>query len=422
MKKNIIKNYELAREYFSKYRIETDKVLDELKDIPLSVHCWQGDDCGGFEKKDSVLSGGGILSTGNHPGKARNIKELRDDIEKAFSMIPGKKRLNLHAMYGDFKSEYFDRDKIENKHFDSWIDWAQAINVGLDFNPTLFSHPKANDGFTLSSKNKNIRKFWVEHVKKSREISNYIGEKIGNPCIMNLWIPDGSKDLPVSRFEHRKFLIDSLDEIFSVKYEAKNVIDSLEGKLFGIGSESYVVGSYDFYLSYAIKNDKFITLDTGHFHPTELVSDKISALIPFVRGIVLHLSRGVRWDSDHVIILTQELISIMKEIVRAGALDKVYLASDFFDGSINRIGAWVIGIRAISKALLSALLEPVNILRDYENNNILFARLGFLEQLKTMPFGAIWDYYCIKMGVLTEDKWIEEVRNYENVLNKRTNF
>ncbi len=420
MIKDIEAKFKSAKEYYADYGVDVEEVLGKLKKIPISVHCWQGDDCGGFERPGAKLAGGGILSTGDKPGKARNLEELRCDIEKTFSLIPGKKRLGIHAMYGDFSDGFVDRDKIETKHYAGWLDWAKAKGAALDFHPTLFSHELASDGFTLSSKDKSKRKFWIEHVKRSREIANYIGKEQENPCVMNLWIPDGSKDLTASRLEHRKVLAESLDEIFSVQYSENNLIDTVESKLFGIGSESYVVGSYDFYLSYALKNDKFLTLDTGHFHPQEKVSDKISALIPFIKGIMLHLSRGVRWDSDHVTILTGELIAIMQEIIRADALDKVYIGSDFFDGSINRIGAWVIGERAIAKALLYALLEPTTVLKDYENKGSLFARLGFLEQLKTMPFGDIWNYYCRQMDTPAEDEWMDEVFRYEKeVLSKR---
>ena len=420
MNDNINKAYELAKKSYKEFGINTDTVLGKLKDIPISVHCWQGDDCGGFEKPDAALSGGGILSTGNKTGKAKNIAELKKDIEKAFSLIPGKKKLNIHAMYGDFKGRLIDRNKILPKYFKGWVKWAKKMNIGLDFNPTLFSHPLAESGYTLASKNKKIRNFWIEHVKKCREISNYIGKELKKTCINNIWIPDGSKDLTVSRLAHRDILKNSLDEIFSVPYPEENTIDALESKLFGIGSESYVVGSHEFYLSYAIKNNKLITFDTGHYHPLELVSDKISAVIPFVKGVLLHLSRGVRWDSDHVPILSNEIAAIMQEIIRADALDKVYFASDFFDGSINRIGAWVIGERTITKALLFALLEPINIIKAYEENGDLFARLGFMENLKLMPVGAVWDYYCLSMGVLTDKEWIKEVLKYEKeVLSKR---
>ncbi len=422
MKNNIDRNYNIAKEYYHKYGIDTDEAINKLSSIPTSIHCWQGDDCGGFEKENSKLSGGGILSTGNYPGKANSLKELKDDISKAFSLIPGEKRLGIHAIYGDFPSNKIDRNQIKKEHFQSWIEFAKGLGIGLDFHPTLFSHPLADKGFTLASTEKDVREFWKEHVKRSREISNYIGDSLKNTCVMNLWIPDGMKDNTVNRFSYRLLLKDSLDEIFSVKYPKENIIDTVESKLFGIGSESFVVGSYDFYLSYVLQNNLYLTLDTGHFHPTELISDKISSLLPFIKGIMLHLSRGVRWDSDHVTIINEELISIMQEVNRANSFDKVLISSDFFDGSINRIGAWVIGERAIQKAILFALLEPIEILKKFEKENKLFARLGFLEQLKSMPFGFVWDYYCYKMDVPSEENWINEVIKYENkVLSKRNN-
>ena len=335
-------------------------------------------------------------------------------------MIPGKKRLNLHAIYGDFKGETVSRDEFSPEYFSSWITWAKGKGLGLDFNPTLFSHPMADSGFTLSSSDEKIRRFWVKHVKRCREISNYIGKELKSSCICNIWIPDGSKDLPVSRLEHREILLESLNEIFGVSYPEENMLDSLESKLYGIGLEAYTVGSYEFYLSYAIKKDKLITFDTGHYHPTEIVSDKLSAVLHFVKGILLHLSRGIRWDSDHVPILTEELIAIMSEIIRADALDRVHIATDFFDGSINRIGALVIGTRATIKALLIAMLEPTHILKDYENKNNLFGRLAFMEALKVMPFGAVWNFYCESSGFLTDIECIDEVLKYEkNIIMKR---
>lgn len=413
MSKKIKEVYELAKKQYAKYGIDTDTVLDKIKDIPFSIHCWQGDDVKGFEITDDVLSGGGILATGNYHGKAKNINELRTDIEKAFSLIPGKKRLNIHAIYGDFKNRAVNRNEISPEYFTSWIIWAKKQGIGLDFNPTLFSHPMADSGFTLSSSDEKIRRFWVEHVKRCREISNYIGKELKNRCICNIWIPDGSKDLTVKGPEYRKNLLRSLDEIFNIQYPEENMLDSLESKLYGIGLEAYTVGSHEFYLSYAIRNKKLITFDTGHYHPTEVVSDKISAVLYFIDGILLHLSRGVRWDSDHVPILTEELIAIMSEIKRANALDRVHIATDFFDGSINRIGAWVIGTRVAIKALLIALLEPTHILKDYEDKNNLFARLAFMEALKVMPFGAVWDFYCELKGIPTDMECIDEVLKYE---------
>ncbi|MBM3699331.1 MAG: L-rhamnose isomerase [Actinobacteria bacterium] len=417
--KNIEKQYEYAKEYYAGLGINTDKVLKKLEKIPVSIHCWQGDDVVGFEESGSAL-GGGILATGNFKGRARNLAELQQDIEKAFSLIPGAKKINLHPIYGDFKGKKVDRNAITVDHFKSWADWAESNSAGIDFNPTPFSHIFAESGYTLSSKDKKIRDFWIEHTKRCREISNYFGKRLKKTCIFNLWIQDGSKDITLSKLEHRQILKDSLDEVFSIKYPESNIIDSLESKLFGIASESYVVGSHEFYLSYAVKNDKLITFDTGHFHPTELVSDKISAVLPYIKGIMLHLSRGIRWDSDHVTILSDEVINIMREIVISNALDKVYIGTDFFDASINRIGAWVIGARAVIKALLFALLEPVSLIKKYESSGQLFARLGLLEDTKTMPFGAVWNYYCSSQDMPQDLSWIDEVFKYEkDVLDAR---
>jgi L-rhamnose isomerase len=412
--------YKLAKNEYTRYGVDTDAVLNRLKGIPISIHCWQGDDVRGFEEGNETLSGSGLVSTGNYHGRARNIVELREDIEKAFSLIPGRKRLNLHAVYGDFKGEAVRRNEILPEHFSSWIDWAKKQKVGLDFNPTLFSHPMAESGYTLSSSDEKIRMFWVEHVKKCRQISNYIGSELKNRCINNIWIQDGSKDLTVSRYRHREILLGSLDDIFSISYPEENMLDSLESKLFGIGLEAYTVGSHEFYLSYAVKKNKVITFDTGHYHPTEIVSDKLSAALCFLDNILLHISRGVRWDSDHVPILTEEIINMMHEILRANAIDRVYIATDFFDGSINRIGAWVIGTRTVMKALLIALLEPTDILIKYENDNNLFARLAFMEALKVMPFNSVWDFYCESEGVPTDTEYINEVLKYEkDVISKR---
>ncbi len=409
--KTVEQAYQQAKEMYAELGINTDEVLKKLNDVKISLHCWQADDVGGFETPDAELSGGGIQVTGNYPGKARTIDELRSDIEKVLSLLPGKQRLNLHAIYGDFKGERVDRDQIEIKHFQSWIDWAKNLNIGIDFNPTCFSHPYADDGFTLSSKNEKHRKFWIEHVKRTREIAAEIGKQLGSPCINNIWIPDGSKDIPVDRFTHRKILKKSLDEIFEVDYPINYLKDSLESKLFGIGSESMVVGSHEFYMGYAVKNDKLICIDSGHFHPTEQIGDKISSLLLFVDELLLHISRGVRWDSDHV---------VAQEIVRAGAIDRVNIGLDFFDGSINRIGAYVIGTRATQLAFLYALLEPTQKLKVYEEKGKNFERLAYLELLKTRPFGAVYDYYCLINDVPVGDDYIKEIQKYEQeILSKR---
>jgi L-rhamnose isomerase len=419
MSKNIIDAYKIAKEKYAKFSVDTDKVLETLKKIPVSIQCWQGDDIGGFEKEATSISGG-ILVTGNFPGKPRNIEEFRKDAEKSFSMIPGKKKFALHAMYGDYNWKLKERTDIEISHFKSWVDWAKKNSIGLDFNPTLFAHSFTEDGYTLAASNEKIRKYWVEHVIKSREICNYIGSELREVCFNNIWIPDGSKDITVTRFEHRQNLLKSLDEIFVKKYPEKNMQDSLECKLFGIGAESYTPGSLEFYLSYAVLHGLQVTLDTGHFHPTELISDKISAVLPFVKGVQLHLTRGIRWDSDHIPILVEEIIAIMQEIVRADAFQKVSIGLDYFDATMNRIGAWVIGARNIQKALLIALLEPTKLIRKYEEDKNYFARMAMLENLKFMPFADVWNFYCQTQGVAVDDKYIDEVLDYEKeVLRKR---
>ncbi len=416
---NMQKQYEEARKQYQDVGVDTDKALEKLGKIPISIHCWQGDDVTGFEYSDIAL-GGGLLTTGNFKGKPRNLLQLRQDIEKAFTLIPGPKKINLHPIYGDFKGKKVDRDQIGPEHFESWADWAQKNNAGIDFNPTTFAHKMADSGYTISDKDKKIRNFWIEHARRCREISNYFGSRLGKTCIYNIWVQDGAKDTTLAKYEHRMIMKEALDEIFSEKYPESNVLDALESKLFGLGSESFTVGSLDFYLAYAAQNGKLITFDTGHFHPTELVSDKISAVLPFLKGIMLHLSRGIRWDSDHVTIMSDEVIEIMKEIVRAGATGRVYIGTDFFDSSINRIGAWAIGARAVIKALLVALLEPASVIKKYEDEGLLFARLGMLEDSKTMPFGAVWNYHCLASGVPADAAWIGEVLKYEaEVLDER---
>ena len=421
MKKEIIeKTYQLAKEQYAELGVDTDKVISEMDKIVISLHCWQTDDVGGFEKPGSVLGGGGIQATGNFPGKAKTIEQMRSDLDKVMSLLPGKLRLNLHAIYGEFGGKMIDRDQIEPKHFQGWIDWAKKRGIGLDFNCTCFSHPLADEGFTLSSKNEKVRKFWVEHTKRCRAIAAEMGKQLGTPSVHNIWIPDGMKDIPVDRNTLRKLLKKSLDEIFAVKYPKEYLKDSVESKLFGIGSEAMVVGSHDFYLGYAIKNNILITLDNGHFHPTEQVGDKISAILNFVDELLLHLTRGVRWDSDHVLTFNDELLLITQEIVRSKALNRVNIGLDFFDASLNRIGAYVIGTRSAQIAFMYALLEPFNTLLKYEEEGKNFERLAFLELLKTMPFGAVYDYYCMKNEVPAGREYIEDIVKYENeVLRKR---
>ncbi len=419
-KATIEKHYKLAKEQYAELGIDTDKVLEEMKNLDISLHCWQTDDVGGFEKAGAELGGGGIQVTGNFPGKARTIDQMRNDLDKVMSLLPGRQRLNLHAIYGEFGGKPVDRDQIEVKHFQGWIDWAKERKIGLDFNCTCFSHPYADDGFTLSSRNERIRKFWVEHTKRCRKIAAEMGKQLGTPAVNNIWIPDGSKDTPVDRYTLRKLLKKSLDEIFAIKYPKKYLKDSIESKLFGIGSEAMVVGSHDFYLGYAIRNNTLITLDNGHFHPTEVVGDKISSILLYIDEILLHLTRGVRWDSDHVLTLNDELMLIAQEIIRCGALKRVNIGLDFFDGSLNRVGAYVIGTRSAQMAFMCALLEPFKMLSEFERDGKNFERLAYLELLKTMPFGAVYDYYCLINDVPAGEDYIKEIGKYESgVLMKR---
>ncbi len=412
--------YDLAKEQYASLGVDTDTALKKMKEVVISLQCWQADDVGGFETKDSSLSGGGIQATGSYPGKATTIQEVREDIEKAMSLIPGKQRLNLHAIYGDFQGEKVDRDEIEPKHFQSWIDWCKDQGIGMDFNATLFSHPRAASGFTLSSKNEEDRRFWVEHLKKCRAISAEIGKQLGTPCIHNTWIPDGSKDLPVDRYGHRLLLKKSLDEAMAVDYPKEYMKDAMESKLFGIGLESMTVGSHEFYMGYAVKNNKLICLDNGHFHPTEQVGDKISSCLLFVDELLLHITRPVRWDSDHVVTLNEDVQLIASEVIRNDFLNRVHVGLDFFDASINRIGAYVVGTRATQKAFMKALLEPASLLRKYEEADRYFERLALMEELKTKLFGAVWDYFCLVENVPVGEDYIGEVEKYEKeVLSKR---
>ncbi|MFX0103121.1 MAG: L-rhamnose isomerase [Candidatus Hodarchaeota archaeon] len=417
---DIEKSFDIAERKYAEFNVNVKDVLKKLSDVSISMHCWQGDDVGGFEHPNAELSGGGIQVTGNYPGKARSVQELRQDYLQAFSLIPGNHRINIHAIYGEFGGKIIDRDNISIEHFQGWIDWARSNDLKIDFNPTLFSHPKASDGFTLSNKSAEIRDFWIDHVIRCRDIAEGIGRALDDPCINNLWIPDGSKDIPVDRAGHRNLLMDSLDKIYEKKLNPVYLKDSVEGKLFGVGSESFVVGSHEFYLSYALSRGLLLTLDCGHFHPTESVADKISAILPFNKEILLHVSRGVRWDSDHVVIVDDNLISLCEEIVRSGTMGNIHLALDFFDASINRIGAWVIGMRSTLKGLLYALLQPWDMLLEYEENGQNFQRLALLEELKTLPYGAIWDHYCLENDVPVGPSWIQNVEKYEqDVLNSR---
>ncbi len=419
--KTIEKAYEIAKQRYAEIGVDSDEAMEQLKKIAISLHCWQGDDVGGFETAGAELSGGGIQATGNYPGKARTISELQSDIEKALSLIPGRHRLNLHACYLDNGGKFVDRNEITAEHFQSWIDWAKTNKLGMDFNPTYFSHEKADDGFTLSHPDKGIRDFWIEHGIACRKIGAEMGKQLGSTTVTNIWVPDGYKDIPVDRLAPRERLANSLDKIFAEKIDPAIHLDAVESKLFGIGAESYTVGSHEFYLGYAVSRQKLLCLDAGHFHPTEVISDKISSVLNFVPELLLHVSRPVRWDSDHVVILNDELCSIAQELIRSGKIDKVHIGLDFFDASINRIAAWVIGTRCMIKALLIALLEPIKSLREMEASGDFTSRLAMLEEIKTLPFGAVWDYYCIKSNVPAGQSWLKEVKEYEkDVLNKRT--
>jgi L-rhamnose isomerase len=418
MKETVLNQvYAVAKERYAALGVDTGKAMEQLNQIPLSMHCWQADDVSGFENQGSSLSGG-IQVTGNYPGKARNIEELRADVLKAKSMIAGDNhRLSLHAIYGDFGGQSVDRNEIEPAHFQSWMEWGSENGMKLDFNTTSFSHPKSGN-LTLSNPNKEIRDFWIEHTKRCRAISEAMGQYQESPCMMNLWIHDGSKEIPVNRLKYRQLLEQSLDEIFTVEY--KNMKDCLESKLFGIGLESYTVGSYEFYMGYALKKNKIITLDTGHFHLTESIADKLSAVLLFVPEIMLHVSRPVRWDSDHVVILNDELQDLAREIVRCEALDRVHIGLDYFDATINRIGAYAIGCRAVQKALLRALLAPAQILDQSEDKECLFERLALREAAKSMPWSAVWDMFCIENGAPLESEYVEQILQYEReVTSKR---
>lgn len=412
--------YQLARKQYAALGVDTERALDRLRKFEISLHCWQTDDVGGFETPDATLGGGGIAVTGNYPGKAQTVDEVRQDLEKVMSLLPAKQRLNLHASYGEFGGEFVDRDQIEPSHFQGWINWAAKQEIALDFNCTCFSHPNAEGGFTLSSKDETIRNFWVEHTRRCRTIGAEMGRQLGKTCIHNIWIPDGSKDVPVDRFTHRALLKQSLDEIFAVEYSTGYLKDSLESKLFGIGAESMTVGSHDFYLGYTVKNSKLICLDNGHFHPTEQVGDKISACLQFVDEVMLHVTRPVRWDSDHVVTFNEDVLLIAQEIIRANLIDRVHMGLDFFDASINRIGAYVVGTRAAQQSMLFAMLEPVDTLKEYENQGKNFERLALLELMKSKPYGAVWDYFCLQEGVPVGEDYITAVQEYEEeVLNLR---
>ncbi|MGO4110896.1 L-rhamnose isomerase [Paenibacillus sp. YAF4_2] len=418
MESNVKQAYEAAKALYAQHGIDTDEVLKKLEEVKISMHCWQGDDVKGFLNADQELTGG-ISVTGQYPGAARNPEELRSDLEKAFALIPGKHKVNLHAIYTD-TDEKVELDQLEPRHYERWVDWAKEQGLGLDFNPTCFSHEKSSDGFTLSHPDAEIRQFWIDHCKASRRIGAYFGEQLGQTCVTNVWVPDGFKDNPVDRMTPRKRLKASLDEVFAEPLDPKYNLDAVESKLFGLGSEAYVVGSHEFYMGYGIQNDKLICLDAGHFHPTEVISNKLSSIALFTSGILLHVSRPMRWDSDHVVIMDDELLEIGRELVRHDLLGITHIGLDFFDASINRVAAWVVGTRNTIKALLRAMLEPVDALKKFELEGDYTTRLALTEEFKSYPFGAIWDYYCASQGVPVREQWIAEVKEYEqNVLLQR---
>ncbi len=409
--KLLIQAYDLAKERYAALGVDTDIALAKLSQIPISLHCWQGDDVGGFENPDASL-GGGLMATGNYPGKARTAVELRSDLDKAYSLIPGNNRLNLHAMYLESETK-IPRNEILPEHFDGWVAWAKENGHGIDFNPSCFSHPLADDGFTLAHPDQGVRNFWIEHCIACRDIGAYFGRELGTPAVTNIWIPDGLKDTPADRKTPRIRLLDSLDKIFAKSLDPQHNLDAVESKLFGLGSESYVVGSHEFYLGYAASRQKVLCLDAGHFHPTESISDKISSVLMYVPELLLHVSRGVRWDSDHVVTLTDDLQAIMQELVRGDFLDRVHIGLDFFDASINRIAAWIIGTRNAQRALLMALLEPYEQMCKLELEGDYTARLALMEELKGLPFGTIWDYYCLKQDVPVGFGYMDDIRVYE---------
>ena len=409
---SIARDFESAKQTYAQWGVDVEAALKTLSTIPLSLHCWQGDDVGGFENT-AGLTGGGIQATGNYPGKARTADELRADYEAAFSLIPGLHRANLHAIYAETGGKKVERDQLQPEHFSGWISWARRLGIGLDFNETYFSHPLAESGFTLSSRDKAVRDFWIRHTQRCREIGREMGKALGTPCIVNLWIADGYKDVPADRLTPRQLLKESLDTIFATRMDPRHIKDTVEGKLFGIGSESYVVGSHEFYLAYAVKNDMMLTLDMGHFHPTESLADKISPVLLFSRELLLHVSRGLHWDSDHVVILNDDVKAVAAEVARAGAWDRVHVGTDYFDASINRVAAWVIGARATLTAILMALLEPGELLRKEEAAGNLTARLALMEEIRNLPYAAVWNHYCAQKGVPAGASWLDRANEYE---------
>ncbi|MGY3712123.1 L-rhamnose isomerase [Lactococcus petauri] len=412
------KRYEEAKKRYAAIGVNTDEAIKKMADVKISMHCWQGDDVKGFLTPQGELTGG-IMSTGNYPGAAHTPDELRQDLEKAYSLIPGKHKLNLHAIYLDTDEEV-DLNQIEPKHFTKWVEWAKKQGIGLDFNPTHFSHPMMKDGMTLSHPDKEIRDYWIEHGKRSRKIAEYMGKETGQTCINNFWMPDGMKDNPIDRYTPRKRMMEALDEIFEERLNEEYTMEAVESKLFGLGAEAYTVGSHEFYMGYGLTRNKLICLDAGHFHPTEVISNKLSSLALFSKGIMLHVSRPVRWDSDHVVLMDDELQDIAKELVRNDLLSRTNIGLDFFDATINRIAAWVIGTRNTQKALLKAMLEPIQDLKEMELEFDFTKRMAYTEELKDFPYADVWNYFCEQNGVPVGLDWLEEVRNYEEeVLMKR---
>ncbi len=419
---SVEKAFEVSRDIYAQHGVDVEKALRALDGVSISLHCWQGDDVGGFETRadGTGLAGSGLAVTGSHPGRPRNADELRSDLQQAYRLIPGRHRLNLHAIYGEFEGRPVDRNAIEPSHFRGWLEWARQQDLRLDFNATCFAHPKAASGFTLSHRDREVRKFWIEHVRLCRRIAASFGRELKSPSLHNLWIPDGAKDVPLDRWSPRERLKESLDEIYETEYSPSQMKDALESKLFGIGSESFVVGSHDFYLGYALARGKMICLDLGHFHPTESVADKISAVLQFSDELLLHVSRGIRWDSDHVVLLDDTLLDLGREVVRSGGLDRVHIALDYFDASLNRVGAWVVGARATLKSMLIALLEPRERLQRIERSGNGLDRLAALEDLKALPFGPVWDAWCVRKGVPPGSRWLTDIESYEKkVLSKR---
>jgi len=409
----VTENYDRAKEAYAAYDVDTDAALERLAGVPISLNCWQGDDVTGFEVREGSVEGGGIMATGGYPYRATNGDQLRQDLDQAIRLIPGTARVNLHAIYAETEGKPVDRDALGPEHFSRWTEWAGERGYGLDFNPSYFAHPKADGGYTLSSADDGIRKFWIDHGKASRRIAAAMGKALKNPCCNNIWIPDGAKDHPVDRWGPRRRLVEALDEIFAEEMPADAIKDALEGKLFGLGLEDYTVGSHEFYLAYCVRHGKILCMDMGHYHPTETITDKLSSILTQVDEVLLHVSRGVRWDSDHVVIFNDEVRAFCHEIVRGGVLDRVLFSLDFFDASINRAAAWVVGARSFLKAMLNALLEPTEKLRQLEAEGKGHAKLGLLQDLKLMPLGAVWNAFCLRHDVPPASGWIAEIDRYE---------